>query len=580
MVRLEQSEPKEQNFRLLTKVVDGVQASERLAKSIEESEWLCGCSSFAILDLIEKVIEKPLVKIQNRQGKDGHKGVRWIGKIDTYEDIEIVKKYLALGLEIKHVSAIPVNFIVTDKEFNLTIDNVSDGKHNLPSNAVVSNDRAYVTHFNSLFERLWSDRASVSASDRILEIQEGVELEEIRILSDPRAVHRLYVELINSALSEISIIIATPNALHRAQKIGIINLLVQAAVERKVNVNVIVPNYEEEVADNNRKGVSFNLSQQFSGLEELSANCPNFEVRVNVPFVHQTSKIKSTFLIVDRNSSLIIDLKDDNKDDFMLATGFATFSSSVSRTQSYSFVFDTIWRQAELYGKLKQHDTMQKEFINVAAHELRTPVQAIAGYSEMLSTFPEKKEEYQMAIARNADRLMKLSSDILDAARIESQTFMLAKTEFSLNEKIRNVIKDIEKATRKKEGTEFADIPIIFNSSELITVLADKVRIFQVISNLINNAIKFTKIGSITINASKNKDRTEALVTIADTGTGIDKEILPRLFTRFASKSNQGTGLGLFLSKKIVEAHGGKLWAYNNSNGRGATFAFTLPASP
>lgn len=579
MVRLEQSEPKKQNFRLLTKVVDGVQASERLAKSIEESEWLYGCSSFAILDLLEKVIEKPLVKIQNRQGKDGHKGVRWIGKIDTNEDIEIVEKYLALGLEIKHVSAIPVNFIVTDKEFNLTIDNVSDGKHNLPSNAVVSNDRAYVTHFNSLFERLWSDRASISASDRILEIQEGVELEEIRILSDPRAVHRLYVELINSALSEISIIIATPNALHRAQKIGIIDLLVQTAVERKVNVNVIVPNYEEEVADNNHKGVSFNLSQQFSGLEELSANCPNFEVRVNVPFVHQTSKIKSTFLIVDRNSSLIIDLKDDNKDDFMLATGFATFSSSVSRTQSYSFVFDTIWRQAELYGKLKQHDTMQKEFINVAAHELRTPVQAIAGYSEMLSTYPEKREEYQMAIARNADRLMKLSSDILDAARIESQTFKLAKTEFSLNEKIRNVIKDIERATLKRGGTEFADIPIIFNSSELITVLADKVRIFQVISNLINNAIKFTRIGSITINASKNKDGTEALVTIADTGTGIDKEILPRLFTRFASKSNQGTGLGLFLSKKIVEAHGGKIWALNNPNGRGATFAFTLPVS-
>ena len=579
MVRLEQSEPKVQNFQLLTQVVDGVMASERLAKSIEESEWLYGCSSFAILDLLEKVIEKPLVKIQNRQGKDGHKGVRWIGKIDTYEDIEIVEKYLALGLEIKHVSAIPVNFIVTDKEFNLTIDNVSDGKHNLPSNAVVSNDRAYVTHFNSLFERLWSDRASISASDRILEIQEGVELEEIRILSDPRAVHRLYVELINSALSEISIIIATPNALHRAQKIGIIDLLHQAAVERKVNVNVIIPNYEEEIADHNRTGLNFEFGRQFTGIEKLSTNCPNFEARVNVPFVHQTSKIKSTFLIVDRNSSLIIDLKDDTKDDFILATGFATFSSSVSRTQSYSFVFDTIWRQAELYGKLKQHDTMQKEFINVAAHELRTPVQAIAGYSEMLSTFPEKREEYQMAIARNADRLMKLSSDILDAARIESHTFKLARIEFSLNEKIRNVINDIERAISKREGAEVADVPIIFNSSESITVVADKVRMFQVISNLINNAIKFTKIGSITINASKNKDGTEALVTIADTGKGIDKEILPRLITRFASKSNQGTGLGLFLSKKIVEAHGGKIWGFNNSNGRGATFAFTLPVS-
>jgi signal transduction histidine kinase len=355
--------------------------------------------------------------------------------------------------------------------------------------------------------------------------------------------------------------------------LGIIELLTRAAKERKIKVKVIIPSYQEEVT--NRADIGLDFVPQFTEIEEISDVYPNFEVRRNVPFVHQTSKIKSTFLIVDRTSSLIIDLKDDTKNDFMLATGFATFSSSLSRTQSYIFVFDTIWRQAELYEKLKQHDTMQREFINIAAHELRTPVQAITGYVEMLSCFPERREEYQSAISRNAERLMRLSGDILDVARIESQTLKLHKTEFSLNDKIRNVIADIR--DHSAGDAKLKKLDIIYDSIELITVVADKVRIFQVISNLINNAIKFTESGSITINAWKKTEGKEALVTITDTGKGIDRDILNRLFTKFASKSEQGTGLGLFISKNIVQAHGGKIWAYNNSNGRGATFAFTLP---
>jgi signal transduction histidine kinase len=557
------------NYR--TEVIDGINASDILVKLIEESRWLYGCSSFATLNLIGNMIKKPLKKILSEGG--AHKGVRWIGKIDTHDDIEVVRNYLQLGFQIKHVNAIPVNFVVTDKKFNLTIDNMSEGEQSLPANAVVSNDPAYLNHFNSLFERLWNDRASINASDRILEIQEGVEPEEIRILSDPREVHRLYAELLDLAMSEISIIFATPNALHRAQKLGIIELLIRAAKERKIKVKVIIPSYQEEVT--NRADIGLDFAPQFTEIEEISDVYPNFEVRRNVPLINQTSKIKSTFLIVDRNSSLIIDLKDDTKNDFMLATGFATFSSSLSRTQSYIFVFDTIWRQAELYEKLKQHDTMQREFINISAHELRTPVQAIIGYVEMLGSFPERREEYQSAITRNANRLMRLSGDILDVARIESQTFRLDKSEFSLNDKIRNVITDIK--YYNASDLKLRKLDIIYDNTELITVVADKVRIFQVISNLINNAIKFTESGSITINAWKKTEGKEALVTITDTGKGIDRDILPRLFTKFASKSNKGTGLGLFISKNIILAHGGKIWAYNNSNGRGATFAFTLP---
>jgi signal transduction histidine kinase len=125
-------------------------------------------------------------------------------------------------------------------------------------------------------------------------------------------------------------------------------------------------------------------------------------------------------------------------------------------------------------------------------------------------------------------------------------------------------------------------VSILFETKQDLFVEADKVRINQVISNLLKNAIQFTKEGTITITAATEKmdyNNDEALVSIKDTGTGIDPEILPRLFTKFTSKSVTGTGLGLFISKSIIEAHGGKIWAQNNTDGIGATFAFSLPLS-
>ena len=110
-----------------------------------------------------------------------------------------------------------------------------------------------------------------------------------------------------------------------------------------------------------------------------------------------------------------------------------------------------------------------------------------------------------------------------------------------------------------------------------VFIEADKERIIQVISNLLNNAIKFTEEGIIFVSTKVKENRKkEVFVTIKDTGQGIHPDILPRLFSKFASKSFQGTGLGLFISKSIVEAHGGKIWAENNSDGKGATFTFSL----
>ena len=284
--------------------------------------------------------------------------------------------------------------------------------------------------------------------------------------------------------------------------------------------------------------------------------------------------------------------------------------------------------------QLNIHDTMQKEFINIAAHELRTPTQAISGNLELikmtyvpsifetsslgkvgirgelerLAKDEDRLHDFSYGLVstyRNAQRLEKLVNNILDTSRIESNRLELHKESFDMNEKIQNVIKDIhnKNSLSSHHGYSTTPIDIVFEPHEYpIIVSADKIRIFEALSNLINNAIKFSngkpitisskrfqknEIGSMknnhnnesmdTENTRDNKDEEVVMVSIRDKGIGIDSEILPRLFTKFTTKSYQGTGLGLYIVKNIIEAHGGQIWAENNKDGKGATFYFTLP---
>ena len=222
--------------------------------------------------------------------------------------------------------------------------------------------------------------------------------------------------------------------------------------------------------------------------------------------------------------------------------------------------------------QLKVHDKMQQEFINIASHEMKTPTQAILGYSKLIQRHPEKREVMMEAIARNATRLQRLTNDILDVTRIETQSLKLNIERVNLNELISDIIEDYVNEIEKTNK----DIKILHElQNQIIEVEADKNRLTQVISNLLSNAIKFTKKGIIRV-TEEVKD-SKALVCIKDTGQGIDPEIFPRLFSKFAAKSETGTGLGLFISKSIVEAHGGKIWAENNTASKGATFTFSLP---
>ena len=198
-----------------------------------------------------------------------------------------------------------------------------------------------------------------------------------------------------------------------------------------------------------------------------------------------------------------------------------------------------------------------------------------------------KQLELLEVTIRNAKRLMQLTNDILDVTKIEGKSLDLKKQEFNLNDVVINSMNDI---TLGRDFLKNENMSLSYKPQDIL-IQADKGRITQVISNLLSNAVKFIKAGrggTVIVDIEKkrvrrtgqeNKEYDAVVVSIKDDGPGIDPEIMPRLFTKFAAKSDIGTGLGLFISKSIIEAHGGKIWAENNLDGKGATFTFSLPVT-
>lgn len=268
----------------------------------------------------------------------------------------------------------------------------------------------------------------------------------------------------------------------------------------------------------------------------------------------------------------------------------------------------------EVNDKLVKSGQQQREFIDNAAHELRTPTQAITGYCEMNEeVFNELLKEkitdersrnlifqisgYQNLISKNSARLSDLINDLLDVAKFDSNNITLTREKFDLVQEINNLIKvTLTKKIKDKE------IKINFSKYELneYWITADRLRITQILNNLIDNAIKFSERGGVITISILNRDdfktlrkkgminndipddwkeikNDEILIRISDTGKGIKPQILPKIFDRFVTDSESGTGLGLFIATKLVKAHGGRIRAFNNKNKPGATFEFVLP---
>jgi len=339
-------------------------------------------------------------------------------------------------------------------------------------------------------------------------------------------------------------------------------------------------------------------------LKEFAISYPRIDIRS----LEEALQTCITIVMVDRKECVIVESKDDTKESSYDAAGISTYSNSKTIVSSYVSIFESLWNQTELHEQLKKsneqltnlykqviatnermkfNSNMQNEFINIAAHELRAPIQPILGLAEVLRDEKrqrdnreeknvENKDDLLSIIIRNAKRLKRLTENILDITKIENNSMELNKEEFIISTIVLESFTDSANQL-SREQKESVKLTLALDEGDVL-VLADKHRINQVISNLLNNAIKFTKQGHITISTEKEKKYgKEVIVKVKDSGFGIDPDIMPRLFTKFATKSYTGTGLGLFICKGIVEAHGGKMWAENNRDGRGATFSFSLP---
>jgi signal transduction histidine kinase len=480
-----------------------------------------------------------------------------------------------------------MSFALGDREINATIEKMENGK--MVQSLLTSNEPLYIKHFLSIFEDLWN--SGIDATNRIIELEEGIELESIKIIRNPVEVQNLAFDLLKSAKDEILIIFSTANAFHRQEKAGSIELLTQIASKKgnDVNIKIMTPidaklkyvkRELENVEVNEKVEHKKEKNREISRKKNDKLQKSN---RIEIRFIERQQQTTISILIVDRKYSLAVELKDDTKDTTYEAIGLATYSNSKSTVLSYTSMFETLWLQTELYDRLKVHDKIQQDFINVAAHELRTPIQPIITITDIVySQSKEDKEKRKLLeiIMRNAKRLKRLTDDILDVAKIESQSLQTQKEWFNIENVISSLVSQYK--TNIKEMDKTINLNLIIEGKNLF-IKADRGRITQVLDNLLCNAIKFTEgkaCGSITITA-KREDSNRIKVITKDTGTGINKEILPRLFTKFATKSDKGTGLGLYISKKIIEAHGGKIWGKNNDddddNGIGAEFGFTLP---
>ena len=529
------------------------------------------CSSIGGMQLIYNKFFDEYKKISGKYRISGQgKGVRWITSIDK-DSIDLVKKFVKEGLQVRHVKSLtPMNFEVDNKHFYATIDKMEEGR--IMDSLLVSNEPAYISHYNSIFEKLWKN--GVDAIERIKDIEAGVDLNDIEVIPSSARAQDLYLDIVKSAKEEILWIFPTINAFIRQDKMGAIPSAIQAGRETNVKVRILVP-------------ANSLVEQKVRQLKEYCPSC-----QLDFRYIEQMSETKATILVVDRKASLVMELRDDSKLTFFEAIGLSTYSNSKAGVLSYVAIFENLWKQSHLYEQLKRQDKTQKEFINIAAHELRTPIQPILGLTENLISHAKDIEQAKLleVVSRNAKRLKRLTEDILDITKIESQSLNLNKERFNLNDIIANSIEDMMTMSNKQSSNKIEKNLIklqYHHQSQDVFVEADKGRISQVIHNLLDNAIKFTNVGTISINTQikkgdKNDDVVEQLiVSVKDTGSGIDPEIMPKLFTKFATKSGTasgtGLGLGLYISKNIVEAHGGKIWAENNKDGKGSTFYFSLP---
>ncbi len=561
-----------------TKILYDLQSiTETLFKFYSNAKSRCdgyGITKGPPLMIESEAIYNILLKFRSNGGR-----LRQITEVNI-DNIKYSKQMIHL-VELRHLEGVKGGMAVSDTEY---ITTATIRKSNSIPHLFYSNGKEIVEQQQHIFEILWDK--SIPADVRIKEIEEGILRECTEVISNISQIKQIYFDLLEKSKNEIMIIFPSVNAVYRQKRLGITDLLKQKAIEG-IEIKILAPIIEntKEIFPMNHH-IYKDKANLKNGKNEIYRN--NFHVRE----VSQQQEIKFTVLIVDKKYVLTIELKNDSKSYFEDAVGLSTYSNSKPRVLSYASIFENFWQQTELYEKLKVNDKMQKDFINIAAHELRTPIQSVLGYTELAMAdsayveFDKEHGAFLEGLNRTTIRLHKLTEKLLDMTKIESNTLSLRKEHFNLIDQIEHIIHDFQQNNNNKLNIQgpIIEKPYEKKNNMPIIVIADRERISQVLYNILDNAIKFTnaekgEIISITVNIKDDLKNKEVIVRIKDTGKGIDKYVVSNLFTKFISTSAKGTGLGLFISKSIIEAHGGRIWAENNKDGKGATFSFSLPLS-
>ena len=554
------SQLQENAFPQETKILDN--RDEIIKQMIHLSEVSSGLSIVSNqggMQLTYNIFLEQCKNVLDKQRRGEGEGIRWIMRIEK-DSIKLVKKFLKLGVNIRHVKNLaPINFAVSNNGLVATIEEMKGG--GMIQNLLTSNEKSYIKHFASMFEQLWKE--GVDARYRIKDIEEKVGIAEIEIIRNPVDSIARGWDMVSSARKEIDVLFSSSNALKRQITMGALTLLKNASEKQKVKIRMLLPSSDKsEVL-----------------IEQTKSYVPKIDIRT----ISANLETKISILVVDSKQCLILELKDDKQNTSYEAVGLSTYSISPTIISSYLAVFESFWRQAELFEKMKEIELLEKDFVNIAAHELRNPIQPIIGFSELLYSKIDNHEHRRLLdeVILNAKRLERLSRLMLDVTRIENNSLVLIKEVVDASKVMKDIVDSYNHKLEEKNAeinNENSKLIIIQNGIRNINAAIDKVRITQVFCNILDNAISFSQEGKIHVMLKREKQNGQdfLITSVQDMGPGIDQEIMSKLFTKFASKSDVGTGLGLFISKGIVEAHGGKIWAENNL-GRGATFSFSLP---
>ncbi len=539
----------------------------------------------------------------------------------TADNLEYCKEMLEFS-EIRHLEGMKGNFEVADQKEYVAVATLQKAQP-IPQ-LIFSNVPEIVERQQFVFDTFWEK--GIPSEERIREIEKRIKTSVTTVFNEYENAEKKEFEMIREANKEIQIIYSTARAFHLQEKSGTLELLKEMSDQKEnLKISILVP-MDHSV----KKSLSLGLlTDAFNNKIQIQEIAPSIDI-----------KIKS--LVADRKECLIMEIKDLEEEKIHPPIGFSIYSNSNPTVLSYSSIFEMICNQSILAQELMHEGEVKDDFINTAAHELRTPIQAITGYTEMndklfddylsnrqimtkeeLERIMIKLYEHHESISRNASRLNILTNNLLDVARLESNNngdVILHKEKVDLVKEINHLIEtDFSHKVREK-GIK---MNFINNSlREHCWVYSDKLRLNQILGNLIDNAVKFTKkddsihimiqnrddfelnldetkvdeTNPVTKNSGSKPDdlitgkrnsekegkkieREEEMIYfgISDTGKGISSKILPKLFEKYTTDSDFGTGLGLFITRKLVEAHGGRIWAFNNNDGIGSTFMFSLP---